>query len=114
MPEATSAGGGYSCQVCGTTYPTETELIQHGRDQHPDKPVSWGDTRGEATTTTSTTRTEEAQHEAGEKVADVKRGMEDAGDKIKAGAKAVGSKMSDPDKDLKAEYEQKKAEERTK
>ncbi len=45
MPEPSPAGGGYSCQVCGTTYATESELIQHGKDQHPDKPVTWGDPR---------------------------------------------------------------------
>jgi hypothetical protein len=37
--------------------------------------------------------------------------MEDIGDKMKAGAKAMGSKMKDPDKDLETEYQQKKAEE---
>lgn len=103
MPEATSAGGGYTCQVCGTTYPLESELVQHGRDQHPDRPVTWGDPR-EATVNTETA---EIKSGTGERV----EGMTD---KIKAGAKAAGEKMTHPDKDLKSEYEQKKAEERTK
>lgn len=30
IPEPTSMGGGYSCQVCGTTYETEQLLIEHG------------------------------------------------------------------------------------
>lgn len=36
--------------------------------------------------------------------------MESIGDKVKAGAKAAGSKMKDPDRDLETEYQQKKAE----
>lgn len=38
--------------------------------------------------------------------------LEDAGDKVKAGAKAVASKVEDPDKDLDSEYEKEKAEEK--
>lgn len=101
MPGPTSAGGGYSCQVCGVTYATESELIQHGRDQHPDRPVTWGDPR-EATVRT----------EAAEGKAEVQQGMKETGEKMKAAAKAAGSKMTDPDRDLKAEYEKKKAEEK--
>jgi hypothetical protein len=44
---------------------------------------------------------------------DAEEDLEDAGDKIKAGAKAVGSKIKDPDKDLGAEYEKKKLKEKT-
>ena len=40
------------------------------------------------------------------------RDLEDTGDKIKAGAKAVGAKMEDPDRDLGTQYEKKKAEEK--
>lgn len=105
MPEATSAGGGYSCQVCGITYATEGDLIQHGRDQYPNQPVMWEDPR-EATVRSETTY-EDTKN-------DTQRDLEDAGAKMKAGAKAIGSKISDPDRDLKAEYEQKKAEERAK
>jgi hypothetical protein len=45
---------------------------------------------------------------------DVKQDLEDAGDKMKAGAKAMGAKMEDPDRDMGAQYEKKKAEERLK
>ncbi|HEY6755872.1 MAG TPA: hypothetical protein VI037_00635 [Nitrososphaera sp.] len=38
--------------------------------------------------------------------------LKDTGDKIKAGAKAMGAKMEDPDRDLGAQYEKKKAEEK--
>jgi hypothetical protein len=40
--------------------------------------------------------------------------LEDAGDKMKAGAKAMGAKMEDPDRDLGAQYEKKKTEEKLK
>lgn len=40
-----------------------------------------------------------------------KQDLEDAGDKMKAGAKAMGAKMKDPDRDMGAQYEKKKAEE---
>jgi hypothetical protein len=40
--------------------------------------------------------------------------LEDAGDKIKAGARAMGSKIEDPDRDMGAQYEKKKAEEKLK
>jgi hypothetical protein len=43
---------------------------------------------------------------------EAKQDMEDAGDKMKAGAKAMGAKMKDPDRDMGAEYEKKKSEER--
>ena len=36
--------------------------------------------------------------------------MESIGNKMKAGAKAMGSKMKDPDKDLKTEYNKRKEE----
>lgn len=34
--------------------------------------------------------------------------QKDTGDKIKAGAKAVGNKIKDPDRDLESEYEKEK------
>jgi hypothetical protein len=40
--------------------------------------------------------------------------VEDAGDKIKAGAKALGKKVEDPDRDLGTEYEKEKFKEKTK
>jgi hypothetical protein len=57
MPGTTSAGGGYTCQVCGTTFDTEQHLIEHGNEQHPGKAVIWGAT---GTTSTAATSTEEA------------------------------------------------------
>lgn len=38
--------------------------------------------------------------------------MEDAADKVKAGAKAVANKVRDPDKDLETEYQVEKAKEK--
>lgn len=54
---------------------------------------------------------EEVKREVDTK-SEAKQDMEDAGDKMKAGAKAMGAKMKDPDRDIGAEYEKKKAEER--
>ena len=56
---------------------------------------------------------EEVKREVDTK-SEVKQDMEDAGDKMKAGAKAMGAKMEDPDRDIGAQYEKKKAEERMK
>jgi hypothetical protein len=41
---------------------------------------------------------------------ELRSGMESMGDKMKAGAKAVGSKIKDPDRDLETEYQKKKGE----
>jgi hypothetical protein len=116
MPEPTSMGGGFSCQVCGSTYESEQLLIQHGREQHPGKPVTWGDPIESTTHPTSTTaRTETTVYEEEkEETTGLKEKMESMGDKIKAGTKAAGSKMKDPDRDLETEYQQKKAEQETK
>lgn len=58
-------------------------------------------------------REEEVKREVDTK-SEVKQDLEDAGDKIKAGAKAMGAKMEDPDRDIGAQYEKKKAEEKLK
>ena len=42
---------------------------------------------------------------------DTETGLEDAGDKIKAGAKAFGKKVSDPDRDVGDEYQKEKIKE---
>lgn len=110
MPEPTSMGGGYSCQVCGTTYETEQLLIEHGREQHPGKPVIWGDPIESTTNARSETTGRDEEGGKGE----LRHGMESIGDKVKAGAKAAGSKMKDPDRDLETEYQQKKAEQERK
>ncbi len=58
-------------------------------------------------------RKEEVKREVDTK-SEAERDLEDAGDKIKAGASAMGAKMEDPDRDLGAQYEKKKAEEKLK
>jgi hypothetical protein len=42
---------------------------------------------------------------------DTEREVEDAGDKIKAGAKAIGSKIKNPKRDLGTEYRKEKIKE---
>ena len=56
-------------------------------------------------------RKEEVRREVDTK-SGVKQDLEDAGDKMKAGARAMGAKMKDPDRDMGAQYEKKKAEEK--
>ena len=58
-------------------------------------------------------RKEEVKREVDTK-SEAKQDLEDAGDKMKAGAKAMGAKMEDPDRDMGAQYEKKKAEEKLK
>ena len=58
-------------------------------------------------------RKEEVKREVDTK-SEAKRDLEDTGDKIKAGARAMGAKMEDPDRDMGAQYEKKKAEEKLK
>lgn len=43
---------------------------------------------------------------------EAERDMEDAGDKMKAGAKAMGNKLADPDRDLETEYHKEKVKEK--
>ena len=58
-------------------------------------------------------RKEEVTREVDTK-SEAKQDLEDAGDKMKAGAKAMGAKMEDPDRDIGAQYEKKKVEEKLK
>jgi hypothetical protein len=58
-------------------------------------------------------RKEEVRREVDTK-SEAERDLEDAGDKIKAGARAMGAKMEDQDRDLGTQYQKKKAEERLK
>ena len=58
-------------------------------------------------------RKEEVIREVDRK-SEAERDLEDVGDKMKAGAKAMGAKVEDPDRDLGAQYEKKKAEENLK
>ena len=43
---------------------------------------------------------------------DTEEELEDAGDKVEAGAKAFVKKVADPDKDLESEYEKEKIKEK--
>jgi hypothetical protein len=43
---------------------------------------------------------------------ETERDLEDAGDKMKAGAKAMGNKLADPDRDLETEYNKEKFKEK--
>jgi hypothetical protein len=43
---------------------------------------------------------------------DTEEELEDVGDKVKAGAKAFGKKVADPDKDLESEYQKEKIKEK--
>lgn len=43
---------------------------------------------------------------------DTEEALEDAGDKVQAGAKAVANKVADPDRDLESEYEKEKLKEK--
>ena len=47
-----------------------------------------------------------------ENKSDTEEDLESAGDKIKAGAKAVANKIKDPDKDLGTEYDKEKLKEK--
>jgi hypothetical protein len=53
----------------------------------------------------SEANTEEVLDDAAEK-------LEDAGDKVKAGAKATGNKLADPDRDIDTEYQKEKIKEK--
>jgi hypothetical protein len=53
---------------------------------------------------------EEVRREVDDTKIGAERSLEGMGDKIKAGAKAMGAKMEDPNRDLGAQYEKKKAE----
>jgi hypothetical protein len=43
---------------------------------------------------------------------DTEEQLEDAADKVKAGAKALGKKVADPDRDLESEYQEEKIKEK--
>ena len=50
------------------------------------------------------------EFEVGKK--DTEEELEDAGDKVKAGAKAFAKKVADPDKDFESEYQEEKFKEK--
>jgi hypothetical protein len=43
---------------------------------------------------------------------ETEQGLENLGDKVKAGAKSVGKKIEDPDRDLGTEYDKEKIKEK--
>lgn len=53
---------------------------------------------------------EETEFKVGK--SDTEEDLEDAGDKVKAGAKAIGKKVADPDRDLENEYQKEKIKEK--
>ncbi len=108
VPGPTPAAGGYTCQVCGSTYATKQQLIEHGREQHPGKPVTWGDPIEPALT--SDREYDRAGRAETRVENEVNSDIGGVGDKVKAGAEAVGSKLKDPDRDLETEYQKKKEE----
>jgi len=55
---------------------------------------------------------EETKANSEELLDDTGEELENAGDKIKAGAKAVGNKLADPDRDLDTEYQKEKIKEK--
>ena len=61
---------------------------------------------------TSSSKEPQASGEVNTESNESESDLKDAGDKMKAGAKTMGAKMSDPDKDLDTQYQQKKAEEK--
>jgi|ERR671911_1314060 hypothetical protein len=63
---------------------------------------------GERDSTTYTDNRDSSSY--GEVKDDLKEGVESTFDKLKAGAKAVGKKITDPDSSLKDEYNQEKSE----
>ena len=91
MPGPTSAAGGYTFQVCGSTYATKQQLIENGREQHPSKPVTWGDP---IEPTLISDREYDTAGRAETRVeSEVNSDIGGVGDKVKAGAEAVGSKL---------------------
>jgi hypothetical protein len=52
----------------------------------------------------------ETEFEVGK--SDTEEDLENAGDKVKAGAKAFGKKVADPDRDLESEYQKEKIKEK--
>jgi hypothetical protein len=62
----------------------------------------------------ATEEREDTDFEIRKEKSEAGKDVEDAGEKIKAGAKALGKKVEDPDKDMNTEYEKEKLEEKTK
>lgn len=56
---------------------------------------------------------EEIKEASEETATDIEEGAKDVKDKVKAGFKAMGKKISDPDRDLETEYNKEKFKEKT-
>ena len=97
----TKVSGGDSYQNTNTGY--------EGKDpMSPEKVTSHEPTAVKRDSTTYTDDRDSSSY--GEVKDDVKEGAESTFDKLKAGAKAVGKKITDPDSSLKEEYNQEKSE----
>jgi uncharacterized protein (TIGR02271 family) len=97
-------------QVTKDAYVKE-EVVVKKKPVTETKTVSESITREEVDT--STGKEPQASPEVNTESNESESDLKDAGDKMKAGAKAMGAKMSDPDKDLDTQYQQKKAEEKS-
>jgi hypothetical protein len=67
---------------------------------------------GEFETTKETEIEHQAESDTEEAIDNAGEELEDAGDKVKAGAKAVANKIVDPDRDIESEYQKEKIEEK--
>ena len=56
-------------------------------------------------------RKDDVQEDVGDTAENVEDSLDEAGDKMKAGAKAMASKISDPDRDMGTEYDKEKLKE---
>jgi len=59
-------------------------------------------------------RKDDVQEDVGDTTENVEDSLDEAGDKMKAGAKAMASKISDPDRDMGTEYDKEKLKEEAK
>lgn len=82
-------------------------LIEHGREHHSSKAIAGGNPIESSIRSKSDRRRRMEEVES-----EVRCDMESMGDKMKAGSNAIGSKMKDPDRDLKRVSEKEKREEK--
>ena len=59
-------------------------------------------------------RKDDIEQDVRDTAGDAEEGFDEAGDKIKAGAKAMGNKIKSPNSDLSAEYREEKLKEEVK
>ena len=87
---------------------SENENYEGKDPMSPEKITSHEPTAVKRDSTTYTDDRDSSSY--GEVKDDLKEGAESTFDKLKAGAKAVGKKITDPDSSLKDEYNQEKSE----